>query len=57
MKTVREDEMIQWIDPILIGTVVFEHVIREMIKHAVPLVKALWRTMIFIITTSWIRDE
>ena len=28
-------------DPILIGTAVSEHVIREMIKPAVPLVKAL----------------
>ena len=35
-------------DPILTGTAVSEHVIREMSKHAVPLVKALWQTIIFI---------
>ena len=35
-------------DPILIGTTVSEHVIKEMSKPAVPLVKALWQTIIFI---------
>ena len=35
-------------DPILIGTTVSEHVIREMSIPAVPLVKALWQTIIFI---------
>ena len=35
-------------DTILIGTAVSEHVIREMSKPAVPLVKALWQTIIFI---------
>ena len=33
-------------DPILIGTAVSEHVIKEMSKPAVPLVKALWQTII-----------
>ena len=33
-------------DPILIGTAVSEHVIKEMSKPAVPLVKVLWRTII-----------
>ena len=35
-------------DPILIGTAVSEHVIKEMSKPAVPLVKALWRTVFFL---------
>ena len=35
-------------DPILIGTAVSEHVMREMSKPAVPLVKALWQTIILI---------
>ena len=35
-------------DPILIGTAVSKHVIREMIKPAVQLVKVLWCTIIFI---------
>ena len=35
-------------DPILIGTAVSEHVIREMSKSAVPLAKALWQTIVFI---------
>ena len=35
-------------DPILIGTAVSEHVIREMSKPVVLLVKALWQTIIFI---------
>ena len=35
-------------DPILIGTAVSKHVIREMSKSAVPLVKALWQKIIFI---------
>ena len=35
-------------DPILIDTAVYEHVIREMSKPAVPLVKALWHPIIFI---------
>ena len=35
-------------DPILIGTAVSEHVIREMSKPAVPLVKVLWQPIIFI---------
>ena len=34
-------------DPILIGTAVSEHVIKEMSIPAVPLVKALWQTIIF----------
>ena len=43
-------------DPILIGTAVCKHVIKEMSKPAVPLVKALWRTIILSIfmTTSWL---
>ena len=43
-------------DPILIGTAVSEHVIKEMSKPAVPLVKALWRTIILSIfmITSWL---
>ena len=42
-------------DPILIGTAVSEHVIKEMSKPAVPLVKVLWRTIIssiFMITNG-----
>ena len=35
-------------DPILIGTVVSEHMIREMSKPAEPLVKELWQKIIFI---------
>ena len=35
-------------DPILIGTAISEHVIREMSKRVVPLVKAPWQTIIFI---------
>ena len=35
-------------DPILIGTAISEHVIRAMSKPAVPLVKALWQTIIFV---------
>ena len=35
-------------DPILIGTAVSDHVICEMIKPAVPLVKVLWKAIIFI---------
>ena len=35
-------------DPILIGTAVSDHVIRDMSKPAIPLVKALWQTIIFI---------
>ena len=43
-------------DPILIGTAVSEHVIKEMSKPAVPLVKVLWRTIISTIfmITSWL---
>ena len=43
-------------DTILIGTAVSEHVIKEMSKPAVPLVKALWRTIILLIfmITSWL---
>ena len=43
-------------DPILIGTVVSKHVIKEMSKPAVPLVKALWRTIILSIfmNMSWL---
>ena len=45
-------------DPILIGTAVSKHVIKikEMSKPAVPLVKALWRTIILSIfmITSWL---
>ena len=43
-------------DPILIGTAVSEHVIKEMSKPAVPLVKALWRTIIssIFMITSWL---
>ena len=43
-------------DPILIGTAVSEHVIKEMSKPVVPLVKALWRTIILsiFIITSWL---
>ena len=43
-------------DPILIGTAVSEHVIKEMSKPAVPLVKVLWRTIIWSIfmITSWL---
>ena len=36
------------IDPILIGTAVSAHMIREMSKPAVSLVKVLWQTIIFI---------
>ena len=43
-------------DPILIGTAVSEHVIKEMSKPAVPLVKVLWRTIIssIFMNTSWL---
>ena len=43
-------------DPILIGTAVSKHVIKEMSKPAVPLVKALWRTIILsmFMITSWL---
>ena len=43
-------------DPILIGTAVSEHVIKEMNKPAVPLVKVLWRTIIssIFMITSWL---
>ena len=34
-------------DPILIGTAISEHVIREMSKPVVPLVKAMWQAIIF----------
>ena len=36
-------------DSILIGTANCEHVIKEMSKPAVPLVKVLWRTIILSI--------
>ena len=35
-------------DPILTGTAVSGHVIREMSKPAEPLVKALWQAIFFI---------
>ena len=43
-------------DPILIGPAISEHAIKEMSKPAVPLVKALWRTIILSIfmITSWL---
>ena len=44
-------------DPILIGTAVSEHVIREMSKPTVPLVKALWQTIIFINTHDYAIDN
>ena len=41
--------------PILIGTAVSEHVIREMSKPAVPLVKEVWQMIIFInIQITWL---